>query len=680
MVGANYMKKYLTAFTLWTLTGVLIISTPASALLTIDKQGNDIYFSDDNTCNEESSSVDLSVISPGNGEPNGMTYPNLDAAKMAAAIEKFVKDRAPDGTPDQDIPLHGTGAVAVRSAKKANMSPFLAYAHAVVESSMGFTTVPGAQIKIHEGHNLFGRSATDSQPHVWEGDRNWYKWSSFKASLDSEAEENKGRSSGDWYSYDRDVFSDEIDKGMSAYAHRYAPPDDGNDTAAYIRTMQGLLNEMAESAGGNISTSGLETTGSSSSSSCCANPAAGGSAVQMRDNNPETALGYLMSVGDGQKLTIAQAAGIVGNLQQESGENLDPKATNGTHTGIAQWDNVYRFPKLTEFAKFINADPYEIGTQLRYLAWEITLNNEWTDHKGSYSSALTSIRAVSTPEEAATAFEAKFEKSGGSALDKRQANARALYDKYKDSSSLASSKSSKISGTTASCSSASSGAGKLQEYTLKYAWGDRSHGTERKPEYAAAIEKAESEGRYVGSMHGVDCGGFVTTLVHDSGFDPDYNYSSGTSPAPGALIGAIFGSGSKSSGKSGNTVVQEAWVKANWQALGTANGTYEPDGSKFTDDKLQPGDVAFVSGPGHTWIYVGEIKDFNSKYASASQEEKAPAVAGEGFDYKSARWYRKKGGSSASSGSSSPGSGSSTKPSTGGSSSGRTGRMRAIVE
>ena len=323
------MKKYLTALTLWTLAGVLVISTPASALLTIDKQGNDIYFSDDNTCNEESSSVDLSVISPGNGEPNGMTYPNLDAAKMAAAIEKFVKDRAPDGTPDQDIPLHGTGAVAVRSAKKANMSPFLAYAHAVVESSMGFTTVPGAQIKIHEGHNLFGRSATDSQPHVWEGDRNWYKWSSFKASLDSEAEENKGRSSGDWYSYDRDVFSDEIDKGMSAYAHRYAPPDDGNDTAAYIRTMQGLLNEMAESAGGNISTSGLETTGSSSSSSCCASPAAGGSAVQMRDNNPETALGYLMSVGDGQKLTIAQAAGIVGNLQQESGENLDPNEEIG---------------------------------------------------------------------------------------------------------------------------------------------------------------------------------------------------------------------------------------------------------------------------------------------------------------------------------------------------------------
>ena len=77
------MKKYLTALTLWTLAGVLVISTPASALLTIDKQGNDIYFSDDNTCNEESSSVDLSVISPGNGEPNGMTYPNLDAAKTA---------------------------------------------------------------------------------------------------------------------------------------------------------------------------------------------------------------------------------------------------------------------------------------------------------------------------------------------------------------------------------------------------------------------------------------------------------------------------------------------------------------------------------------------------------------------------------------------------------------------
>lgn len=610
-----------------------ILATPSithAKMMKLNPSLNDVIIYDKNTCDEDSEGdPDLSAISPGEGEPNGMTYPKLDASKMAAAIEKFVKDRAPEGTADADIPLHGTGAVAVRSAKKANMSPFLAYAHAFVESNMGFTTVAGAQVKIHEGHNLFGRSATSSQPRVWEGDRYWYKWTSFKASLDSEAPENKAEGSGgDWYTYDRDVFSEQIDKGMSAYAHRYAPPEDGNDTAAYIKNMQGFLNEMAESAGGTISTSGLETASSSGTgtSTCCSNPSTGGSTVAIRGDNAETALGYLMSVGSGQKLTIAQAAGIVGNLQAESTEALDPKASNGTHTGIAQWDNENRYAKVTEFAKAVNGEASDFTVQLRFLAWDLTLNNEWSGNTGGYGNALKAIQATSTPEDAAAAYEDAYENSGGQALETRKKNARALYDKYKDDASLASSKSSSAKGTTAACSGASGDAGKLQELTLKYAWPEGGHGTDRKSDYVTAIGKAESEGRYVGSYHGVDCGGFTTTLIYDSGFDTTYNHNAKISE------GASY------------TGVQKAWAEENWQRLGTANGTYEPDGGTFTDDKLQPGDVAF--SPGHTWIYVGDISGFGSKYASASLGEKAPAVAGEGFGYNSPTWYRKKGGSS----------------------------------
>ena len=638
------MKRF-TTYMLWISATVFAISSPASAALLypIDDQGNDIYFYGENFCGESSDGgpdPDLSTISPGSGEPNGLTYPKLDAKKMAAAIDKFVKDYATSyspETPDSEIPLLGTGAVAVASAKKANVSPFLAYAHAIVESNMGLLKMEGTQIKIHQGHNVFGRSATSSQPHVWEGDRNWYKWDSFKASLNSEAPENKKEGSGgDWYTYDREVFSEELDKGLSAYAHRYSPPEDGNDTAAYIKNAQGILNELAELAGGKITTSGLEQASSSSSggaSNCCSTPSTGGSMVTMRGDNAETALGYLMSVGSGQKLTLAQAAGIVGNLQQESGESLDPKASNGTHTGIAQWDNGDRYPKVAEFAKAIKGDASDFTVQLRFLAWDLTLNNEWPGNTGGYGNALKAIQATSTPEDAAAAYEEVYENSGGQALETRKGNARALYDKYKDDKSLTSSKTS-AKGTSASCASASGDAGKLQELTLKYAWPEGGHGTDRKPDYATAIGKAESEGRYVGSYHGVDCGGFTTTLIYDSGFDTTYNHNA------------------KISDGAGYTGVQKAWAEENWQRLGTANGTYEPDGGTFTDDKLQPGDVAF--SPGHTWIYVGEISGFGSKYASASYGEKAPAVAGEGFSYNSPTWYRKKGGSG---GSSSGGSG-----------------------
>ncbi len=618
------------------LTAVILASTytqTALALperLIINSSTNNIEYYDSNAACSTGSGTDLSSVSPGSGAPNGLTYPNLDAAKMADAIEKYIEAHAPDS------PLKGTGQKAVASAKKANLSPFLAYAHAMMESSLATTTVEGAQIKLQQGHNAFGRTATDSQPHVVEADRNWYMWTSFEASVDAEAEENKNVDSGDWFSYDRAVFSDEIDQGMTAYVERYAPRKE-NPTDEYISFMQGALDEMAGYAGASVATASTASTTASSSSTtdCCATPTKGGGVVKMLSDNPETALGYLMSAGNGTKLTLAQAAGVVGNLQQESGPSLDPRASNGTHNGIAQWDEANRWGNgLVKFAADMNGDPYDIAIQLRYLAWEMGLTDEWKGHPSTNGGVADAVRAASTPEEAAEVFEATFERSGGSALSQRQANARALYDKYKDSTALSSSGAA-LPGTSAACSSGSGGASGLQNYTLKYAWKELYHEprTQRKDDYVTAIDTAVKEGRYTNdpsdgdeSLRGVDCGVFVTTLLYDSGFDKTYNFDA----------------------KGGNTVRQMQWAMLNWQLLGMANGTYEPDGSKFTDDKLQPGDVAFSLG--HTWVYVGEINGFESKYASASYGEKAPSAAGEGFDWDNAIWFRKKSSSTSSSG------------------------------
>jgi hypothetical protein len=539
------------------LTAVILTSTYTQTTsfalekLNINSSLNNIEYYDSNAACSTESSADLSSVSPGSGAPNGMTYPNLDAAKMADAIEKYIENNAPDS------PLKGTSQKAVASAKKANLSPFLAYAHAMMESTLATTTVKGAQIKIHQGHNAFGRTATDSQPHVVEADRNWYMWSSFEASVDAEAEENKNVDSGDWFSYDRAVFSDEIDQGMTAYANRYAPPDDGNDTAGYIAFMQSALDEMAGYAGASVATASTASTTASSGSTttnCCATPTKGGGVVKMLSDNPETALGYLMSAGNGTKLTLAQAAGVVGNLQQESGPGLDPRASNGTHNGIAQWDEANRWGNgLVKFAADMNGDPYDIAIQLRYLAWEMGLTDEWKGHTSSNGGVADAVRAASTPEEAAEVFEATFERSGGSALSQRQANARALYDKYKDSSALSSSGAA-LPGTSAACSSGSGGASGLQDYTLKYAWKELHHEprTQRKDDYITAIDTAVKEGRYTNdpsggdeSLRGVDCGVFVTTLLYDSGFDKTYNFDA----------------------KGGNTVRQLQWAMLNWQLL-----------------------------------------------------------------------------------------------------------------
>ena len=603
------------------LTAIILVSTytqTALALperLNINSSLNNIEYYDSNAACSTGSSTDLSSVSPGSGAPNGLTYPNLDAAKMADAIEKYIEAHAPES------PLKGTGQKAVASAKKANLNPFLAYAHAFMESTLATTDEPGAQIKVHQGHNAFGRTATDSQPHVVEASRNWYMWTSFEASVDADADENKNVDIGDWFSYDRAVFSDEIDQGIAAYVAKYAPNGDGkNDEQYYIGIIQDALDEMAGYAGASVATASTASTTASSSSTtnCCATPTKGGGVVKMLSDNPETALGYLMSAGNGTKLTLAQAAGVVGNLQVESSPNVDPRASNGTHIGIAQWDDNRWNNGVVKFAADMNGDPYDLAIQLRYLAWEMGLTDEWKDHPSTNGGVADAVRATSTPEEAAVVFEATFERSGGSALSQRQSNAKALYDKYKDSTSLSSSGAA-LPGTSASCSS-SGASSSLQEYTLKYAWPQIHHEPriQRKDEYIEAIYKATDEGRYIGSDYGVDCGGFVTTLVYDSGFDKTYNHNA----------------------KGGNSFVQYVWANLNWQALGKANDTFLPDGSKFTDDKLQPGDVAF--SPGHTWIYVGEINGFESKYASASQGEKAPSAGGEGFDWDGAIWFRKK--------------------------------------
>lgn len=603
------------------LTAIILVSTytqTALALperLIINSSLNNIEYYDSNAACSTGSSTDLSSVSPGSGAPNGLTYPNLDAAKMADAIEKYIEAHAPES------PLKGTGQKAVASAKKANLNPFLAYAHAFMESTLATTDEPGAQIKVHQGHNAFGRTATDSQPHVVEASRNWYMWTSFEASVDADADENKNVDSGDWFSYDRAVFSDEIDQGIAAYVAKYAPNGDGkNDEQYYIGIIQDALDEMAGYAGASVATASTLPTASSSASTtnCCATPTKGGGVVKMLSDNPETALGYLMSAGNGTKLTLAQAAGVVGNLQVESSPNVDPRASNGTHIGIAQWDDNRWNNGVVKFAADMNGDPYDLAIQLRYLAWEMGLTDEWKDHPSTNGGVADAVRATSTPEEAAVVFEATFERSGGSALSQRQSNAKALYDKYKDSSSLSSSGAA-LPGTSASCSSGSGGSSELQNYTLKYAWKELKHNPrkERTPDYTNAISTAVNEGRYVGE-EGIDCGGFVTTLLYDSGFDKTYNKDA----------------------KGGPTYEQEAWAKANWQRLGNANGTYEPDGSKFTEDKLQPGDVAFSQG--HTWIYVGEISGFESKYASASQGMKAPSAGEEGFFYDQNVWYRKK--------------------------------------
>ncbi len=131
----------------------------------------------------------------------------------------------------------------------------------------------------------------------------------------------------------------------------------------------------------------------------------------------------------------------------------------------------------------------------------------------------------------------------------------------------------------------------LQDLVLKVAWPDYS--TEkrgigsRKPEYASLIDGGVW---YAGGCSGNDCGGFVTTMMRESGWDPEYNPNQ---------------RGTWGDGTNG----QNAYLdnSPNWKEV-TSEINSNAD--------AKPGDV--LISVGHTLLFVGEIAGFNNVMASAS--------------------------------------------------------------
>lgn len=120
------------------------------------------------------------------------------------------------------------------------------------------------------------------------------------------------------------------------------------------------------------------------------------------------------------------AAGIVGNLDHESGYNPSNTAGDGGAShGIAQW-NGDRLAELHSFAANQGKPWNDIDVQHQFILHELDIHPTW-------KAAITSTK---TPEEAARAFNHYFEQSADeqsgntAALQSRAANARRVYNTY----------------------------------------------------------------------------------------------------------------------------------------------------------------------------------------------------------------------------------------------------------
>ena len=175
-------------------------------------------------------------------------------------------------------------------------------------------------------------------------------------------------------------------------------------TQTFDTTMDGILwqNPQFASANDIMVGSRLRVPGSGSGVST------GGAS-----GNAKIALDFFMQQG----WTPEQAAGIVANLQAESGQNLNPAALNPKEQayGIAQWRGSRKRDFEQEMGRPINGS--SLDDQLKFVQWELT-NTE--------KQAGARLKAAKSAAEAAAIIDQFYERSAGIHRQKRIASANSL--------------------------------------------------------------------------------------------------------------------------------------------------------------------------------------------------------------------------------------------------------------
>lgn len=593
---------------------------------------------------------------PGTGSPQGLSFPNLDPQNMANAIDAYIAKEKPES------PFNGLGATMVATAKHSNINPFIFVAIAQKESGLGTTGV-----NIQPGrYNAFGRTASSRQPH-FIGEKRWYKWESFKASVDYSDPSHAAdpSKSGDMGSYIRAVYGKYVQaNSFQQFFMTYAPPSE-NDTNTYIQQVKDWFAEMAALASGDTPPPASAPTVTDSCGTVCSvvggnsntvvlDPGHAGAATTETD--PATGLKAQESPNDTERQEMWDTAqAIKAKLEKAGYRVVLTKNSKDDEAG------------LLEKARRVNESSAAIAVSLHYTPgtfgevpadsehWGVTpqevgrfRENQGDGKRVTFTDADIATRSQQYAKVIAEERNKVGDKTKISPLDKSFPKSRGLLawgdisivqlfakipwvynevgktgfngDKYAEGIANGIMKAVPIAGSveggaTSGCSGPVTG--DAVATAIHYAWPEYHppNYLKLKPSYKSSVDKAKKASKYVGGgiYPGVDCGGFVTRVMQDSGADPEY-------------------------GGGGNTISQQSHMEGNpdkYIKLGQVRSTID----------LQPGDIAINSR--HTFMYVGEHPGFETKVASASYSEtntswRSPMAGREDVIDSSYTWYRLK--------------------------------------
>lgn len=364
-------------------------------------------------------------------------------------------------------------------------------------------------------------------------------------------------------------------------------------------------------------------------------------------------------------LTVEQAAGAMGNMYYESaglnpamheqalknrhqpGFDLGSNADVSYGLGLVQWSfgrrvGLYRYIESEDatLLKYLNdyntyARDYSYdGNKFIELAGDdvtnrlVSLEIQYLKDELTNNSVYNGLLSTNSVFDAAKYFLEKIEVPQNPQIEhhmNRAEKAEEFYEKYKNYVGSA-------------CSSTD--VGRLIEYVRRYVWPEHHSAPylDRMPDYADIVAERQRNGLYVGGtvggVAGIDCGGFVTTILNESGFDANYNYG-GTGKASNVKWGQL-------------PYIRES---DSWKMVNSSVDTPISD-----ESMLSPGDVGFsrCTGStveslecGHTYLYIGEVSGYETHIASASYSSdgissgRAPMAGFESITGSGVVWFHK---------------------------------------
>ena len=364
----------------------------------------DVLYSDD-SCTEDSGSGgggSSSTPTSGSsvpGDPDGWTFPTAPGTPISSeyAEDRGYKHRGVDLAGPAGTPIYAArDGVVTRAGSAQGFGNWIVIQHDEngqrVDSVYGHMTAasitvkPGDTVKAGQQIATIGSEGQSSGPHL-----HYEEWAG-------------GRDGG------------QERKPVAVYGGEAVVPSQPSSPANQVADTgtEDSSEQTTENCEG-------ESSGGAGGGATCQDAQPGG-------DNAKIIWDHLISKG----LTKEQAAGVLGNLRQESGPNLDPSINEavpshaGAGFGIAQWTGGRR-TAIENAAKARGANVNDLCFQLDYLVEE-SMSRESRDYPNT--SEWDGLKRQRTVEEATDYWHHNFERSNDSNTRQRQIYAREYLRKY----------------------------------------------------------------------------------------------------------------------------------------------------------------------------------------------------------------------------------------------------------